>query len=148
MRIDVDLALADPRPGATPLRASEFDNSDAHLAVIHVNGPLAEGEGVRFFLDQVRLLIGRGIGIFVIDLEGAPRVDRAGVCALAAAYNLIRDARGKVKYIITSRDVLIGIRKNHLDRVFEIFQNEAAALAGFARPRTERRCSQRAAGHS
>jgi|YelNatPaOPRAMG01_1025707.scaffolds.fasta_scaffold74256_2 anti-anti-sigma regulatory factor len=146
MRIDMDVALVDPKPHATPLRPSEFDNSAEHFAVIHVKGPLVEGEGVRFFLEQIRLLIGRGVGRFVIDLDGVPLVDRGGVYALAAAYNLIRDARGKVKYAITSADIHIGIRKNHLDRVFEIFQNEAAALAGFAKPRNVPSRLQKAGG--
>lgn len=127
----MDLALANPRPYASPLRPSKAGGTEKHFVVMHLKGELVKGAGVSFFLQQLRLLIGRGVRHFVIDLLEASCIDARGVGALAAAYNSVRDARGAIKYILASDQILSAICKNHLDRVFEIYQDEASALDGF-----------------
>ena len=129
MRIDVDLALVNPKPYATPLRPSKSDSRSEPVVVMHLSGDLVQGSGVYFFLEQLRLLMHRGIRNFVIDLRNASGIDNRGVGGLAAAYNSVRDARGKVKSVLASEELLSAIRKNHLDRVFEIYQDEDSALA-------------------
>jgi anti-anti-sigma regulatory factor len=131
MRIDVDLALNSPKPYSTPLRPSKSVGKADPVVVVHLSGALVQGSGVYFFLEQVRLLIGRGIRNIVIDLLNAEVIDNRGVGGLAAAYNAIRDARGKIKYVLDSDDLFSAIRKNHLDRVFEIYKDETSALASF-----------------
>ncbi len=131
MRIDVDINLIDPKPFVRSLRPSGLDRMAENIVVIHLRGSLVQGAAVSFFLEQIRLLVGRGISNFVIDLLDASNIDDRGVGGLAAAYNAIRDARGKIKYILASKELLSVLGKNHLDRVFEIFQDEASALASF-----------------
>ncbi len=131
MRIDLDIILVNPKPLASSLRPSELVQMTENLVVIHVRGPLIQGVAVSFFLEQIRLLVGRGISNFVIDLLDAASVDDRGVGGLAAAYNFIRDARGTVKYVFASKEVLSALSKNHLERVFEIYQDEESALASF-----------------
>ena len=131
MRIDVDLTLANPKPYATALRASKLDGVKGPIVVVHLKGNFVQGAGVSFFLEQLRLLIGRGARLFVIDLLSAACIDVRGVGALAAAYNSVRDARGRIKYVLDGDEFMAPIRENHLDRVFEIFRDEASALAGF-----------------
>lgn len=129
MRIDVDVALVNPKPYATPLRPSKSLGLREPLVVMHLSGALVQGAGVYFFLDQIRLLIGRGIRNFVIDLLEAGSMDTRGVGGLAAAYNSVRDARGRIKYVLDSEDLFSAIRKTHLDRVFEIYKDEDSAIA-------------------
>ena len=131
MRIDLDIVLSNPKPLASSLRPSELVHTTENVVVVHVRGPLVQGASVSFFLEQIRLLVGRGISNFVIDLLDAAILDDRGVGGLAAAYNFIRDARGEIKYVFASEDLISALSKNHLDRIFEIYQDEAAALASF-----------------
>jgi len=131
MRIDLDIILINPKPLASSLRPSELIHMTEDIIVIHVRGPLVQGAPVSFFLEQIRLLVGRGISNFVIDLLDAVSLDDRGVGGLAAAYNFIRDARGKIKYVFASKELISALSKNHLDRVFEIYQDESSALSSF-----------------
>lgn len=129
MRIDVDVALVNPKPFATPLRPSKSVSTREPVVVIHLSGALVQGAGVYFFLDQIRQLIGRGIRTFVVDLLEAGSIDARGVGGLAAAYNSVRDARGRIKYVLDSEELFSAICKTHLDRVFEIYRDEDSAIA-------------------
>lgn len=131
MRVDLDVVLVDSQPFATSPRPSELNHMAENVAVIHLKGSLIQGAAVSFFLDQIRLLVARGICNFVIDLLEAPSIDSRGVGSLAAAYNATRDARGKVKYILASKELLSALSQNQLDRVFEVFEDESSALASF-----------------
>ena len=131
MRVDVDIVLAGPKPYATPLRGSGSNHVPGNIVVMHLKGPLVQGPAVSFFLRQVRLLIGRGVGNFVIDLLDAPYIYSRGVGSLAAAYNSVRDARGRIKYVLASKQLPSAILQNHLDQIFEIYSDEASALASF-----------------
>lgn len=130
MRIDVDVALVNPKPFATPLRPSQSVNTREPLVVMHLSGALVQGVGVYFFLDQIRQLLGRGIRNFVIDLLEVGAIDTRGVGGLASAYNSVRDVRGRIKYVLNSEEVLSAISRSHLDRVFEIFTDEDSAIPG------------------
>jgi hypothetical protein len=101
------------------------------IVVMHLRGSLVRGAAVSFFLEQVRLLIGRGVCNLAIDSLEAECIDNKGAGGLAAAYNSIGDARGKIKYVIASNQLLSVICKNHPDRVFEIFRDGASALESF-----------------
>jgi anti-anti-sigma regulatory factor len=130
-RIDVDLALVNPKPHATSLRPSKSVRTGETLVVMHLSGVLGQGPGVCFFLEQIRLLISRGIRNFVIDLREAEIIDTHGVGSLAAAYNFVRDTRGQIKYVFDSEEQLSTIRMNHLDNVFETYWDEDSAIASF-----------------
>lgn len=131
MRIDLDVVLNDSRPFTTPLRPSEFTHTSENVVVVHLKGSLMQGPAASFFLDQIRSLVDRGVNHFVIDLLEAERIDNRGIGSLAAAYNSIRDVRGRIKYILASKELLSALSRNHLDRIFEIFQDEDSALASF-----------------
>ena len=127
----MDLALINPKPYATALRPSKSLNAREPVVVLHLKGPLVQGASVCFFLDQLRLLISRGIRSFVIDLLHADCIDARGVGSLAAAYNSVRDVRGSIKYVLDSEELFSSICRNHLDRVFEIHKDESSAFAGY-----------------
>jgi anti-anti-sigma regulatory factor len=131
MRIDVYLALVNPKPHATSFRPSKSARTAKPLVVIHLSGTLEQGPCVCFFLEQVRVLVSRGIRNFVIDLLEAEIIDAQGVGSLAAAYNFVCDTRGQIKYVLDSEAQLSAIRKIHLDKDLEIFQDENSALASF-----------------
>ncbi|HXH49134.1 MAG TPA: STAS domain-containing protein [Terriglobia bacterium] len=131
MRIDVDLALVNPKPHATSLRPSKSGSTSEPLVVMHLSGVLGQGPCACFFLEQIRLLTGRGIRNFVINLLNVEIIDTQGVGSLSAAYNFVRDTHGRIKYVFNSKEQLSAIRKDHLDKVFEIFQDEDSALASF-----------------
>jgi len=133
MRIDLGLSLTNPKPYATALRPSKSVTEGEPVVVMHLSGDLVQGAGVSFFLEQVRLLVGRGIRSFVVDLQEVSSLDNHGVGCLAAAYNFIHDARGVIKYIVKSDTILLAIQENHLDRSFDIYRNETAALASFGK---------------
>ena len=85
MRIDVDLALINSKPYASPFRPSKLAGPREHIVFVHLKDDLVQGASGSFFLEQLRLLINRGVRNFVIDLLEAAGIDARGVGGLAAA---------------------------------------------------------------
>lgn len=53
MRIDVDVAMFNPKPFATPPRPSKSMSTREPVVAIHLIGALVQGAGNCFSLDQV-----------------------------------------------------------------------------------------------
>jgi anti-sigma B factor antagonist len=64
----------------------------------------------------------------VVDLAGAPRVDPAGLGVLIRAHGRARHRGGVICLVAPSRFVLTVLHTMHVDGVFPIFSDCAAAL--------------------
>ncbi|MGD0127944.1 MAG: STAS domain-containing protein [Terriglobia bacterium] len=98
-------------------------------AVIDLRGPLAEERSVHALYDAIRELLEEGAGNFAINLAQVSGADSYTLGALGGAYNLVRQAGGRIKFFAAPERLIRGLRKFHLDCVLELYANEALALS-------------------
>jgi len=96
----------------------EVVRSEIHKATIH--------EAVKSQLEQGRRNI-------LLNLENVAIIDSWGVGEMLASYTSIQNLGGKIRLASISRKLEIVFKVTLLDRVFEIFDNEAAALGSFTK---------------
>ena len=82
-------------PGPNPCVV--VDRSENGVAVIDLTGPLVVGGPVHALHDRILVLLDLGTKDFAINLADVPYADSYGLGGLAAAYNLIQNARGSIK---------------------------------------------------
>jgi anti-sigma B factor antagonist len=89
------------------------------------DGDVALRQRVHTLIDQGRLKI-------VVDLAGVTHIDSAGVGMIVAKQKTVRDLGGDVKLLhLTDRSQrLLALMK--LAQIFEVFEDEDAAVASFA----------------
>ncbi len=100
-----------------------------NVAVIEAKGPFGEERTVHALYDTIRELLEEGAGNFAINLAQVPGSDSYTLGALAGAYNLVRQAGGRIKFFAASERLIRAFRKFHLDSVLELYANEASALS-------------------
>jgi anti-sigma B factor antagonist len=102
------------------------------VAIVKVSGDITLNRGGDVLLkDKVQSLLQQGYTKLVLDLSSVPYVDSAGLGELVQAYATTRNRGGALKlHGITKRlqDLLIVTK---LLTVFEVFDNEAEAVASF-----------------
>ena len=79
--------------------------------------------------DKFEELIGQGENQYVIDLAGVPFMDSSGIAALVSLYKRVRIGAGDVKLCSIQAEVLKIFELTRLNRVFQIFDSRADAVA-------------------
>jgi anti-sigma B factor antagonist len=77
-------------------------------------------------------LVLRGERNYVIDLSGVTFMDSSGLAALAKLYKRIRIGQGDVRLCGLRGELRRIIELTRFDRVFDIFDDRAAALRSYA----------------
>ncbi|HEY73067.1 MAG: anti-anti-sigma factor [Chloroflexi bacterium] len=68
---------------------------------------------------------------YVIDLTGVPFMDSSGIAALVNLFKRVRIGAGDVKLCGLQEEVKKVFKLTRLDRVFDIFDTRAEAVASF-----------------
>lgn len=76
-------------------------------------------------------LIGEGENQYVIDLAGVPFMDSSGIAALVNLFKRVRIGAGDVKLCGIREEIMKIFQLTRLDRVFDVFDNRADAIASF-----------------
>jgi anti-sigma B factor antagonist len=103
------------------------------VSVIHLTGPLVGEAGVLAFRHQIRELLDQGTRNFAVSLAEVPYTDSYGLGGLAAAYNLVQQAGGRIKFFAARDRLVRTLHKLRLDTILELFDDEASAVASFHR---------------
>jgi anti-sigma B factor antagonist len=132
MRIHADETLYSFGPFALPgLTPGVVCRKIHDVAVVDLAGPLVAESPASGLRDRILELLQEGTRNFAINLAEAPYADSYGLGSLAGAYNLVRDARGRIKFFAASERLVRTLRTLRLDTVFELFEDEASALSSF-----------------
>jgi anti-sigma B factor antagonist len=97
-----------------------------------LSGKITLGEGGVTLREEVRALLAKGYKKIVLNLADVNYIDSSGLGELVSAYTAAKNAGGELKLLnLTSkvRDLLV-ITK--LVTVFDVKDDEAAAVASFA----------------
>ena len=101
------------------------------VTILRLSGRFELEEGDLIFRDRVNTLVAAGRVKIVLDFKNVSRIDSAGIGMLVSKYLTARKRGGTIKLLNLTRhsDHLIDITR--LDTVFEIFDDEAAAIQSF-----------------
>jgi anti-sigma B factor antagonist len=110
------------------------------VTVLDLSGRLSLGEEVAFgpgsgvvLGETARELTKKGQKKFVLNLTGLTYVDSSGVGQLVGALTTARNQSGDVKLLQPSRQILDLLKTTRLDTVFDIHEDEAAAIQSFSK---------------
>jgi anti-sigma B factor antagonist len=110
------------------------------VAILDLSGRLSLGEEVAFgpgsgvvLGETVRELAKKGQRKILLNLAGLTYVDSSGVGQLVGALTSARNQGGDVKLLKPSSQILGLLRTTKLDTVFDIQEDEAAALQAFSK---------------
>ena len=101
------------------------------VTILRLSGRFELEEGDLVFRDRVNALVAAGHVKIVLDFRNVSRIDSAGIGMLVSKYLTARKRGGNIKLLNLTRhsDHLIDITR--LDTVFEIYDDEAAAIQSF-----------------
>jgi anti-sigma B factor antagonist len=111
---------------SVPLRLVEKTAGD--VVVLQLHGHLVFDEGDRVLRDRVHALAREGRTSIVVDLSDVSYIDSGGIGALVQLYTELTARGGRLKLLHPSWASARVLQITHLTSVFEIFDDEAAAL--------------------
>ncbi len=101
------------------------------VMILDVKGKLTIGDGDELLKDKINSLIQQGHRKLILNLEGVPYVDSAGLGEIVRTYTTVSRQGGNMKLLNLTKRIedLLAITK--LLTVFDTYENEDEALKSF-----------------
>jgi anti-sigma B factor antagonist len=110
------------------------------VAILDLSGRLSLGEALAFgpgsgvvLNETIRELTKKGQKKILLNLAAVTYVDSSGVGQLVGALTTARNQSGDIKLLKPSSQVLDLLKTTKLDNVFDIQEDEAAAIQSFSK---------------
>jgi len=102
------------------------------VTILDLKGKLILGEGDEMLRDKVNSLVHQGRKNILLNLEGVPYIDSAGLGEVVRTYTTVSRQGGKLKLLHLTKRIqdLLAITK--LLTVFETYDSEPEALKSFS----------------
>jgi anti-sigma B factor antagonist len=102
------------------------------VTILDLKGKLVLGEGDELLRDKINSLLHQGQKHIILNLEGVPYIDSAGLGEIVRTYTSVSRQGGKLKLLNLTKRIqdLLSITK--LLTVFETFDSEAEAVKSFS----------------
>lgn len=101
------------------------------IVVVDLSGRITLDEGSAVLRETVRNLLGEGKKNILLNLADVTDLDSSGIGVLVGTYTDVRDQGGKLKLLNLSERVNDRFQITKLDTVFDVQDDEAAAVAAF-----------------
>ena len=101
------------------------------VTVLDLSGRITLGEGSVQLRDAIRDLIAKGQRYILLDLGEVSYIDSSGLCELVSAYTTAKNQGATLKLLKLTKKVHDLLQLTKLYTVFEIFDDEASAIASF-----------------
>ena len=102
------------------------------VTVIDVAGRITLGEGSSTLRDAMRDLVGKGQKKILLNLGEVSYIDSSGIGELVSAFTTVTNGGGQLKLLNLNKRVQDLLQITKLYTVFEVFDDEAAAVRSFA----------------
>jgi anti-sigma B factor antagonist len=103
-----------------------------NVMVLDLKGKLTLGEGDELLKDKINSLIQQDQKAILLNLEGVPYIDSAGLGEIVRTFTTVTRQGGKLKLLHLTKRIqdLLSITK--LLTVFETFESEAEAIKSYS----------------
>jgi anti-sigma B factor antagonist len=102
------------------------------VTVIDATGRITLGEGASLFRDTVRDLSTKGNKKLLVNLNDVSYIDSSGIGEMVSGFTTVTNHGGQLKLLGLSKRVKDLLQITKLYTVFEVFDDEAAAVRSFA----------------
>jgi len=106
------------------------------IAVVDLSGRMELGEGSTILRETVKDLLKKGQKKILVNLGDINYIDSSGIGELVAAFTSARNQGGELKLLHLTKKVKDVLQITKLYTVFEVHDDEAAAIRAFAQPNT------------
>ncbi len=101
------------------------------VTVVDAAGRITLGEGSSAFRDTIKDLVNKGQKKILVNLGEVTYIDSSGIGELVSGYTTVSNAGGQLKLLNLTKRVHDLLQITKLYTVFEVFDDEAKALASF-----------------
>jgi len=101
------------------------------VIILDLNGRITTGEASVTMRDAVRAELNQGFKRILLNLAQVTYIDSAGLGELISAYTTAKNREGDLKLLNLTRRVHDLMQITKLYTVFDVYDNEVAALAAF-----------------
>lgn len=108
-----------------------FDWEVGDVIVLHLTGPLTLGQATGKFRELINDTLESGKKKILLNMSEVYYLDSSGLGELVAAFNTVTRNGGALKLMKLTRRVHDVVQLTRVYRVFEIFQDEDAAVRSF-----------------
>jgi anti-sigma B factor antagonist len=110
------------------------------VEVVQINGRIELGEGSAAVRDVVRDLLGKGRKKILLNLADVDYIDSAGLGSLVSSFTSVRNDGGELKLVYLTKKVQDLLQMTRLYTVFDIYDDEEAALSSFDKSAASSAC--------
>src|ERR1700723_2410342 len=103
------------------------------VTILDLGGRITLGEGSVQLRDTVRDLLAKGSKKILLNLGDVNYIDSSGIGELVSAYTTVRNQGGDLKLLNLTKKVHDLLQITKLSTVFDVKDDEASAVASFAR---------------
>ncbi len=101
------------------------------VTVLDLSGRITLGEGSVQLRDAIRDLIAKGQRRILLDLGEVNYIDSSGLGELVSAYTTVKNQGANLKLLKLTKKVHDLLQLTKLYTVFDIYDDEASAIASF-----------------
>ena len=101
------------------------------VTVIDAVGRITLGEGSSTFREIVKDLVNKGNKKILLNLADVSYIDSSGIGELVSGFTSVSNASGSLKLLKLTKRIQDLLQITKLYTVFEVFDDEAKALASF-----------------
>lgn len=102
------------------------------VTVIDAAGRITLGEGASAFRDTIRELATKGDKKLLLNLSDVSYIDSSGIGEMVSGFTTVTNHGGQLKLLGLSKRVKDLLQITKLYTVFEVFDDEAAAVRSFS----------------
>ena len=103
------------------------------VTVVDLSGRITLGEGSVILRDTVKDLLGKGQKKILLNLGDVSYIDSSGIGELVSAFTSVRNQGGELKLLHLTKKVHDLLQITKLYTVFDVKDDEATAIAAFAK---------------
>lgn len=103
------------------------------VTILDLSGRITLGEGSVQLRDAVRDLLAKGSKLILLNLADVNYIDSSGIGELVSAYTTVRNQGGELKLLNLTKKVHDLLQITKLYTVFDVKDDEASAIASYAR---------------
>ena len=107
------------------------------VTIVDTSGKLTLGEGTSSLRTTIRELVAAGSKRIVLNLADVTYIDSSGLGELIGAHTSVITAGGEMKLLNLAKRVHDLLKLTKLYTVFEVFEDEASAVASFTAAKTD-----------